>query len=243
MGSWPCWPGSDWLHSGLRGPRLRGIIVRPTVQVRGTSPSDPLEFSWFGLILIPTAVATLEGRATADEAGPTPTPTAPTLREVPVPVPEPTPEALRFYRTGLWLWGLGRIWGIAVPAVILFTGFSGRIRAVRPGTRGALGGDDRPLRGRVSLGRIPGRTSPSRYYAGFVRLHEYGLSVESFGRWLGDSLKGLGVQMAGAVLFLWIPYLLIARRPRRCVDLGRDLRDDLRGDSRRHSSFCGAYCH
>ncbi len=56
---------------------------------------------------------------------------------------------------------------------------------------------------------------PLRHYAGFVRLHEYGLSVQPFGRWLGDALKGLGVEMAGAVLFLWVPYRLMARSPRR----------------------------
>ena len=56
---------------------------------------------------------------------------------------------------------------------------------------------------------------PLRYYAGFVRLHEYGLSVQTFGRWFGDALKSLGVEMAGAVLFLWIPYAIMVRSPRR----------------------------
>ena len=56
---------------------------------------------------------------------------------------------------------------------------------------------------------------PWRYCTGFVRLHAYGLSVESSGRWLGDGLKGLGVEVVGAGLFLWIPYLLMARSPRR----------------------------
>lgn len=56
---------------------------------------------------------------------------------------------------------------------------------------------------------------PLRYYAGFVRLHEYGLSVQPFARWLGDALKALGVEMAGAALLLWVPYLLMARSPRR----------------------------
>ncbi|WP_435007650.1 M48 family metallopeptidase [Tundrisphaera lichenicola] len=150
----------------------------------------------------------------ADEGNTAPPPEVGAVAHDPVPVPVPSDQALRFYRTGFWLWGLGRIWGIAVPALILFSGFSGRIRRLAEG-RG------RPWVVTIGLYAVIYLLVeylidfPLRYYSGFVRLHEYGLSVESFGRWLGDSLKGLGVQMAGAVLFLWIPYLLIARRPRR----------------------------
>ncbi len=39
--------------------------------------------------------------------------------------------------------------------------------------------------------------------------------MQTFGRWLGDALKGLAVEMVAAVLFLGIPYLIIARSPRR----------------------------
>ena len=41
---------------------------------------------------------------------------------------------------------------------------------------------------------------PLRYYAGFVRQHAYGLSNQTFGKWVGDSLKALGVDMARRVL-------------------------------------------
>ena len=56
---------------------------------------------------------------------------------------------------------------------------------------------------------------PLAYYAGFVRQHAYGLSNQSLQKWLGDSLKGLGLGIFGGCLFLWIPYLLIRRSPRR----------------------------
>ena len=109
---------------------------------------------------------------------------------------------------------MGRIWGLAVPALFLVTGLSSRIRRF-------ASGKGRPWLVEVAIYAILFLAMefllnlPLRYYAGFVRLHAYGLSVQSTGRWLGDALKGLGVEMVGAVLFLWVPYLLMARSPRR----------------------------
>lgn len=132
----------------------------------------------------------------------------------PVAVPEPGARAIRFHRTGLRLWFVARAWGLGVPALILFTGASARLRRIASG-RGrpwpvVVGAYAVLFLGAEFLLKLP-----LRYYAGFVRLHEYGLSVQPFGRWLGDAFKGLAVEMVGAVLLLWIPYLLMARSPRR----------------------------
>ena len=76
------------------------------------------------------------------------------------------------------------------PALILLTGLSARIRAFAAG-RG------RPWLVEVRLYAVLFLAVefllnlPFRYYAGFVRPHEYGLSVQPVGRWLGDALKGL----------------------------------------------------
>ena len=56
---------------------------------------------------------------------------------------------------------------------------------------------------------------PLAYYEGFVRQHAYGLSNQTLAKWLGDSLKGLAVEMAVGFAFAWVPYLLLARAPRR----------------------------
>jgi STE24 endopeptidase len=131
-----------------------------------------------------------------------------------VPVPPPSPKAVRYYESGVKLWFVARAWSLAVPALILLSGLSSRIRTFAAGTR-------RPwivgvaIYAVLFLGVEFLLNFPLRYYAGFARQHEYGLSVQSFGRWLGDALKGLGVEMAGAVLFLWVPYLIMARSPRR----------------------------
>src|SRR5437660_901277 len=45
-----------------------------------------------------------------------------------VPVPEPDEKAVRFYRGGNALWCVRALWELFVPALILFTGFSARIR-------------------------------------------------------------------------------------------------------------------
>nr|MBA2525478.1 M48 family metallopeptidase [Pyrinomonadaceae bacterium] len=57
-------------------------------------------------------------------------------------------------------------------------------------------------------------TLPLSYYGEFVRQHAYGLSNQSFGRWLGEWLKGVAVSGAGLALVLWIPYLLLRRSPK-----------------------------
>ena len=131
-----------------------------------------------------------------------------------VAVPPPSPKAIRHHESGVRLWFVARIWGLAVPALILFSGLSSRIRTFAAG------------RGRPWVVGVAAYAVlfllvefllefPLRYYSGFVRPHEYGLSVQSFGRWSGDALKGLGVEMVGAILFLWIPYRIMARSPER----------------------------
>src|SRR5436309_1884220 len=48
----------------------------------------------------------------------------------PVPVPEPTPLAVRYHRTGVWVWAFARVWNLTVPAVVLLSGLSTRLRDV-----------------------------------------------------------------------------------------------------------------
>jgi len=134
--------------------------------------------------------------------------------ETPVPVPEPTPRAVEYHRTGLWLWAFARVWDVAVPLAILVTGASAGLR-------------DRAKKvGRTWYGTVAVYVVlflviryladlPLRYYAGFVRAHAYGLSNQTFGKWLGDSLKALAVEAVGGVCFAWVPFWLIGRFPRR----------------------------
>jgi Zn-dependent protease with chaperone function len=132
----------------------------------------------------------------------------------PVPVPEPSALAVRYHRSGNWLWGVEQLWAFAVQAVLLFSGLSARLRDVAR-----------------RIGRVWFFTIgiycllygaivfvldlPLEYYHDYIRQHSYGLSNQSLGRWFGNALKELAVGMIGGFLFLWVPYLLLARSPRR----------------------------
>ena len=121
--------------------------------------------------------------------------------ETPVAVPAPGEKALRYYRSGNVLWIVNLLWGLLVPAAFLFSGFSARIR---------------------NWSRRLGRTwffvmvmyfaiflsvhfvisLPLSYYEEFVRQHAYGLSNQTFWKWLADSFKDLLVGIVDGFLFL-----------------------------------------
>src|SRR5215831_11748308 len=132
----------------------------------------------------------------------------------PVPVPEPSEKALSYYRSGIVLWVVNVLWGLLIPALFLFTGFSARIRDWAK-----------------SIGRwwffVIGLyfaifmiinfviDLPLSYYQGFVRQHAYGLSNQTLGKWFGDEIKGLLIGIVVGFLFLWVPYVLLKKSPRR----------------------------
>jgi Zn-dependent protease with chaperone function len=132
-----------------------------------------------------------------------------------VPVPEPSALAVRYHRTGNALWAAATVLDLLVPAAVLFTRLSARLRIVarRIGrgrwlpTIAIYGAAYVILQAIVFL--------PLAWYAGFVRQHEYGLSTETAAAWLGDWAKGLAIAAVLAALVLWIPYLLLRVSPRR----------------------------
>jgi Zn-dependent protease with chaperone function len=170
-----------------------------------------------------------------------------------VAVPIPSAKAVRYHRSGLWIWAFARLWDVALPALILFTGLSGRMRdlarqVVRVSRISFLGGrgrghprgegpcapgleDTAPATGTLKreaqgyptvalyvvlyLALTFLADLPLRYFAGFIRQHEYGLSNQPLAKWFGDSVKSLGVDVVGGVLFAWVPFWLIRRYPRR----------------------------
>jgi Zn-dependent protease with chaperone function len=131
-----------------------------------------------------------------------------------VAVPEPTEQAKAYYRSGNVLWALNTLWALALPALLLWTGLSARMRNVAR-----------------TLGRkwffivaiywvlftivTTALDLPRIYYEQFVREHAYGLSNQTLGKWASDQLASLGVTLVFGVLFLWVPYLLLKKSPRR----------------------------
>lgn len=132
----------------------------------------------------------------------------------PVPVPEASPLALRFYQTGQWLWALRTFWRLAVPGILLFSGASAALAALAR----RVGRAWFPTVGcyvALYLAVVFLLDLPLDYYTGFVRQHAYGLSNQRLQKWWTDSLTELAIAIATGFLFAWVPFFLIARRPRR----------------------------
>src|SRR5215469_5663215 len=165
------------------------------------------------LAVVPPRSVRSEPLPVVTSAGPT-APRADSRDEGFVPVPEPDAKAMRYYRSGNVLWVVSTIWGFLVPALILFTGLSGRLRswAQRLGRRWVP-----TFVLYVAAFSVVSFVLelPLAYYAGFVREHAYGLSDQTAAKWWADAFKGLGVGIVGGVLTFWIPYLLIHLSPRR----------------------------
>jgi Zn-dependent protease with chaperone function len=131
-----------------------------------------------------------------------------------VAVPEPTAHALQYYRSGNVLWGVGTILGLLLPALLLSTGWSARLRALafRVGRRWL---PSLMIYALLFTGVMALLGLPFSYYVGFVRQHAYGLSSQTLEKWVADWVKGAVVSGVGLALVLWIPYLLLRKSPRR----------------------------
>jgi STE24 endopeptidase len=138
----------------------------------------------------------------------------PAASSAPVPVPAPSEKALRYYRSGNALWVVDTLWGLLVPALLLFTGFSARMRDVarKVGRNGFLTVAVYSLLFVLVTFVLD---LPLAWYSGFVREHAYGLSGQTAAKWWTDALKGLLVGGVFLALTLWLPYLLMHKSPRR----------------------------
>ena len=164
------------------------------------------------ILVIPAVVAQ------TTEAPPAPSVSADTSQQAsssqPVPVPVPSEKAMRYYHSGNVLWGIDTLWGLLVPAVLLFSGFSARLRdAARKVGRNwfftiAIYG--------ILFTLVTFLLDlPLTYYTDFVRQHAYGLSDQAAGKWWKDTFIGLVISLIFTALFLWVPYLLLRKSPRR----------------------------
>lgn len=101
-----------------------------------------------------------------------------------------------YFESGYWLQLWGFLYGIAIGAFLLLSGLSVRMRnfSQRVFTPRWL---STALYGLLWLlvGFVLGL--PLSYYTDFIREHQYGLSNQDFGGWMGDTLKGL---MVGAII-------------------------------------------
>src|SRR5215510_171496 len=169
------------------------------------------------LILVATIFITSISLASAQQPGEPPnsqtsTTTQPsgTSANAPVPVPEPSEKALAYYHSGIVLWIFSTLWGWLIPGLFLFTGFSARIR---DWSRRIGGGWFLTIGVYFAIFVIITFLIdlPLSYYTGYVRQHAYGLSNQTIGKWIKDTLISLGLGIGFGFLTLWIPYLMLKR--------------------------------
>src|SRR3954471_21059879 len=130
-----------------------------------------------------------------------------------VAVPEASELALRYYRGGNVIWLVELVLSLALPAALLFSGVSARLRTLA----GVVGrGHFYPtlvvylvlvfvLLFVVQL--------PFTVYVGYLREHAYGLSAQRFSKFAGDQVKGLAIGLLVGALVLWVPFVLLDRSP------------------------------
>ncbi|MGH7510267.1 MAG: M48 family metallopeptidase [Gemmatimonadales bacterium] len=131
-----------------------------------------------------------------------------------VAVPQPSELAVRYYRTGNALWGVELALSLLIPALLLLSGLSARLRdlAQRIGRRWLPTVAMYALLFTLVTALL---MLPLSYYEGYLRQHAFGLSNQSFARWFSEWLKGVAVGGIGLSLVLWIPYLLLRKSPGR----------------------------
>jgi Zn-dependent protease with chaperone function len=132
-----------------------------------------------------------------------------------VTVPEASELALRYYRSGNVIWFVEEALGILLPLVLLFTGWSARLRTVASSlARGHFYPTLVIYMALLALLLFVVQL-PLTVYVGYVREHAYGLSQQRFAKFAGDQVKGLAVGLVIVALIIWVPYLLLARSPGR----------------------------
>jgi STE24 endopeptidase len=132
----------------------------------------------------------------------------------PVAVPEPSALAMQFYRSSNWLWALNVALAVLLPGVLAFSGFSTRLRNAAT-MLGRTWFFTIGLYVVMYLAVVFLLELPVAYYEGYVRLHAFGLSNQSLQKWFGDSVIRRAISMAVGFALAWVPYLLMARSPKR----------------------------
>lgn len=131
-----------------------------------------------------------------------------------VAVPEASEQAMRYYHSGNVLWFLGQIWSLGVPLLFLWRGFTGKLSRFSE-----RWGKNWYFTIVIYLALFILISTllnfPLDFYAGFIREHAYGLSTQSFGRWMGNYGKGIFVTIISALAFIWIFYWLLKKSPRK----------------------------
>jgi Zn-dependent protease with chaperone function len=132
-----------------------------------------------------------------------------------VTVPEASAQALRYFRSGNIIWIVELVLGFVLPALLLFTGWSARLRTLASGLGRGHFYPTLVIYLALVVVLLTLVQLPLTVYVDYVREHAYGLSTQTPAKFAGDQLKGLAVGLLVGALIIWVPYLLLARSPTR----------------------------
>jgi Zn-dependent protease with chaperone function len=134
--------------------------------------------------------------------------------DAPVAVPVASPKAVSFNDRIILLIAVLVLWNLLIPVGFLLTGFSAKLRswAERLGRRWYF---SYAIYCTAFCSIYFLLLSPLAYYGGFVLLHHYDLSNQSFDRWLSNSAKNAAIILLIGLVVGWIPFFIIKKSPRR----------------------------
>lgn len=133
------------------------------------------------------------------------------MEQLRIDYPELQENVYSYRKDSLRIWAIKTLLAFAIPLFFLISRLSQKISM--------SAGDGRNLfisgllYGAVFFGIVFLINLPFDYYSSFVLMHKYGLTNQSFFRWLELMVKGFIVNDLVICLFLWIPYYLMYRSP------------------------------
>ncbi len=131
-----------------------------------------------------------------------------------VQVTMPTQAAFNFQKSKVTTWLIRLFLSFAVPAFFIFSKLSIHIR------NWAAGRARRWISIIILYFIVYSVIEtliylPLDIYTGFFRMHQYGLSNQTFVQWLTDTIKSFVVSTVLTGAIIWVPFLIIKKSPKR----------------------------
>lgn len=131
-----------------------------------------------------------------------------------VTVTKPSQEAMDFQKSKVATWLIRLFLSFAVPAFFLFSKLSAEIRnwASRKAKNWAV----IIILYFILYSLIETLIYfPLDVYTGFIRMHQYGLSNQTFSQWIIELIKSFIVNCILTGAIIWVPFLMIRKSPKR----------------------------
>ncbi len=164
-------------------------------------------------LAVPRAEAVPLADTVATPAGPAFDVEAATQRYLNTLTPAQKAKSDAYFEGGYWLQLWDVLYALGVAAVFLQLGLGRKVQALA----GRLPRPTLRRLGYIGLYLLLAwvLSLPLSVYEGYVREHQYGLSNQTFGEWLGDALKNLGLLVVFGSLLLLAVYAALRRTGRR----------------------------